>query len=90
MNIGTKIRELRRARDLTQHELAELLGVSYQAVSKWETGAACPDLSLIAPLARLFNVSADTLLGIDTGDLLRAEFDAAYDNYWQKDCSEMY
>lgn len=47
MNIGTKIRELRRARDLTQDELAELLGVSYQAVSKWETGAACPDLSLI-------------------------------------------
>ena len=36
MNIGTKIRELRRARDLTQDELAELLGVSYQAVSKWE------------------------------------------------------
>ena len=90
MNIGTKIRELRRARDLTQDELAELLGVSYQAVSKWETGAACPDLSLIAPLARLFNVSADTLLGIDTGDLLRAEFDAAYENYWQKDCSKMY
>ena len=40
MNIGTKIRELRRARDLTQDELAELLGVSYQAVSKWETGGS--------------------------------------------------
>ena len=90
MNIGTKIRELRRARDMTQDELAELLGVSYQAVSKWETRAACPDLSLIAPLARLFDVSADTLLGIDTGDELRAEFDAVYENYWQKDYAEMY
>ena len=50
---------------MTQSRLAERLGVTDQAVSKWETGAASPDLSLIVPLTRLFGVTADALLGID-------------------------
>lgn len=62
-NIGQKIKELRRKNDLTQEKLADSLGVSYQAVSKWETGVSSPDLSLIVPLARLFEVTTDELLG---------------------------
>lgn len=64
MKIGEKIKELRRKNGMTQEKLAEYLCVSYQAVSKWETGVANPDLSLIAPLSKLFLVSADELLGI--------------------------
>ena len=56
MTIGEKIRELRRGRDMTQEELASSLGVAYQTVSKWETGATSPDLGLIVPIARLFRV----------------------------------
>jgi len=61
--IGDRLKELRKKNGLTQERLAESLGISYQAVSKWETGAASPDLSLIIPLARLFHISTDELLG---------------------------
>ncbi|MBQ9997271.1 MAG: helix-turn-helix transcriptional regulator [Clostridia bacterium] len=64
-NIGKRIRELRKKNDLTQEKLADYLGVSYQAVSKWETGMSSPDLSLIRPLTKLLHVTADELLGIE-------------------------
>ena len=63
-HIGQKIKSLRKKADLTQDRLAEMLGVSAQAVSKWEVGSASPDLSLIVPLTRVFGVTADELLGI--------------------------
>ena len=63
-HIGQKIKSLRKKADLTQDRLAEMLGVSAQAVSKWEVGSASPDLSLIVPLCRVFGVTADELLGI--------------------------
>lgn len=63
-HIGVKIKELRKKKDLTQEKLAEYLNVSFQAISKWETGIASPDLSMIVPLARLFEVSTDELLGL--------------------------
>ena len=70
--IGEKIKELRRKNDLTQEKLADQLGVSYQTVSKWETGVTSPDLSLIVPLARLFKVTTDELFGFDENtDMLR-------------------
>ena len=50
---------------MTQDELAEILSISPQAVSRWETDAAMPDISLIAPLCNLFHVTADSLLEID-------------------------
>ena len=62
--IGTKIKELRRRQDLTQEQLADILGVAYQTVSKWECGTTSPDLSMIAPIARFFKVSADELFGL--------------------------
>ncbi len=64
-NIGKKIKELRQKNDMTQEKLADYLFVSYQAVSKWETGVSNPDISLIGPLSKLFNISADELLGLE-------------------------
>lgn len=63
-HIGIKIKEFRKKIDMTQEKLAEYLNVSFQAVSKWETGAASPDLSMIVPLARLLDVTTDELLGL--------------------------
>ena len=60
--MGSFIAALRRAKGLTQRELAELLNVSDKAVSRWERGDAAPDLSVIPALAELFGVTADELL----------------------------
>ena len=68
MTIGERIKALRKQNGMTQENLAEYLCVSYQAVSKWECGLTNPDLSLIAPLTKLFNISADELLGITETD----------------------
>ena len=65
LKIGEKIKELRKAQDVTQEKLADYLNISYQAVSKWENGLALPDITLIPALAGFFGVSADYLLGID-------------------------
>ncbi len=65
MTIGQKIREFRLKKALTQEKLAELLCISFQAVSKWETDASLPDISMVAPLCHLLGVSADELLGVD-------------------------
>lgn len=62
LSIGTNIQRLRRARGLTQEQLADAVGVSAAAVSKWETGAACPDLFLLAPLARLLGTDLNQLM----------------------------
>ncbi|MDR1465079.1 MAG: helix-turn-helix domain-containing protein [Oscillospiraceae bacterium] len=57
------IKTLRRARDLTQEQLAEVFGVSPQAVSRWETGVTLPDVTLLPNLAAYFGVTVDDLLG---------------------------
>ena len=61
MNIGSNIRQLRKQKGLTQEQVAERLGISYQAVSKWESGANTPDITLLPPIAELFGVSIDAL-----------------------------
>lgn len=65
MTLGEKIRALRKERRLTQEQLAEYMLVSPQAVSKWETGAASPDLELLPRLAVFFDSSIDELLDFD-------------------------
>lgn len=65
LSIGRQIRRLRLADGMTQEQLAERLGVTFQSVSKWENGLTAPDLSLLEPLADLFRVSMDELLGYD-------------------------
>lgn len=64
-NFGTTLKTLRQKKDLTQEQLAELLGVSAQAVSKWETNSTYPDISLLPILANFFCVSIDALLSFD-------------------------
>lgn len=62
MNIGRNISALRKARGITQEELANELGVSAQAVSKWENDSSCPDVSLLTKIADYFEVTVDALL----------------------------
>jgi len=83
MTIGERIKSLRKQNGMTQEKLAEYLCVSYQAVSKWECGLTNPDLSLIAPLTKLFNISADELLGITAADndLIRKKYNSALQKY---------
>ena len=65
MTMGQIIKNLRKGRGFTQEELAERLGVTYQAISKWENDSGMPDISQIVPLATIFDVSTDFLFGID-------------------------
>ena len=89
-NIGQRIKQLRKKNDFTQEKLADLLGVTYQSVSKWECGTTMPDLAMIAPLARLLQVSADELLGIKSveQDERKAYFDSEFVEFWKKDDHE--
>lgn len=62
--IGNNIRTLRRKHNITQEQLADKLGVSYQSVSRWENDTCYPDMELLPVLARIFSVSTDRLLGV--------------------------
>jgi len=86
MAIGDNIRRLRRERDITQEQLAELLGISSQAVSGWECGRTAPDISQIAPLASIFEVSSDVILGIDIKHKSR-RIGQLYDEMYETACS---
>ena len=68
MKLCEKLYELRRAAGLSQEELAERLNVSRQAVSKWENGAAQPELSKLVELSRLYGVSVDELLILEEAE----------------------
>ena len=61
-NLGKMIKRLRTKAHLTQAELAERLGVSDKAISKWESGAGYPDITQLPALSSLFSVSVDYLL----------------------------
>lgn len=65
MKFNENIRNLRRERDYSQEYLAEKLNVTRQTISKWENGAAMPDLKKLTEIADFFSVSMDTLLGIE-------------------------
>ena len=61
MNIGNNIKQLRQRKNMTQEEVAEKLGVSSQAVSKWENNANTPDIMLLPAISDLFNIPIDAL-----------------------------
>ena len=65
MKVGTNIRALRLRRELTQEQVAARLGVTYQAVSKWENGTNTPDIALLPEIAALFGVTIDALFSLD-------------------------
>lgn len=61
MNIGNKIKTLRKQRGITQEQLAQSIGISFQAVSKWENNIALPDITLAPKIASYFGISMDEL-----------------------------
>lgn len=65
LKIGENLRRFRRERELTQEEVASHLGVSFQAVSKWERNEGYPDITLLPSLANYFHVSVDALIGME-------------------------
>ena len=69
MKIGNTIRELRKSKNMTQEQLAEKLGISFQAVSKWENNISLPDITVIPTLASVFGVSVDRLFAEDIRDI---------------------
>lgn len=66
LNLGTKIRQLRHRDGRTQEALAEALGVTSQAVSRWESGGSYPDMGLLPSIANYFNVTIDELFGYNS------------------------
>lgn len=62
MNLGEKLLELRKSKQLSQEEVADKLNVSRQTISKWETGVSQPDFDKIVPLCELYGISSDELL----------------------------
>ena len=65
INIGENIKNLRKRKDITQEELAEHLGISFQSISKWERGDGLPDITMLPDLADFFDISIDDLIGAD-------------------------
>lgn len=68
IKIHEQIAFLRKRENMTQEELAQVLGVTNQSVSKWESGACCPDIALLPEIASYFKVSVDELLGYKAPD----------------------
>ena len=78
---GATIKTLREKKGLTQNQLADMVGVSSKAVSKWETAKGLPDITLIEPLAKALSVSVMELMSGDTvinknlsANMLRSKF----------------
>lgn len=65
MKVGSKIRELRKSRGLTQEQLAEYLNISPLEVLEWEDGTATPDRAIVPKLSSFFEISADELFTPD-------------------------
>lgn len=79
MKIGENIKRLRVSKGMTQEQLAELMNLSSAAVSKWESSSTYPDITTLIPLARIFDVSLDELMGYD-----RTREDAAINTVLEK------
>lgn len=94
-NIGTNIKRLRLAKGFTQERLANLLNVSAAAISKWEAKNIYPDITMLCPLAEIFGVSTDELLGYDQAkaeadiDRLTAEYQRLHVNGNFSEASEL-
>ncbi len=82
MELAANLKRLRKEHDMTQEDLAKLLGVTAQAVSKWERGESCPDITLLPALAAHYGVSIEDLLGVN-GQANKEKRDAVLKK-WQK------
>lgn len=68
IHFNEKIKKLRKQKDMTQSQLAEVLSVTIQSVSKWETGRSFPDITLLPVIARYFGISMDELFEYRTDE----------------------
>lgn len=82
INIAENIKRLRKSRDITQEQFAELIGVSNVAVSKWERGETYPDIALLPVIASFFCVSLDELMGYSK-NVSDADIEKIISEYWQ-------
>ena len=80
IQIGKKITEYRKANNMTQMELADKLGISFQAVSNWERGNTMPDISKLPELASIFQISVDELLN-EKSPLVESVIQGTVDSY---------
>lgn len=80
MNIGSQIKRLRCEKRVTQEETAEYLKVSAQAVSKWETGASTPDITLLPSIAAFFGVTIDELFALPDEE----QYERIENMYWRE------
>ena len=80
IKIGENIKRLRKAKSVTQEQIAEILGISVTAVSKWERNETYPDITLLFPLAHYFGVSLDELMGYDE-ERVQAEIAKTLEKY---------
>lgn len=89
-NLGSRISEYRQNKGMTQEELAARIGVTPQALSKWERGQSLPDLSLLADLCHIMGCSADYLLGIETAPITENDDEKTQDEIWMnlRNCLE--
>lgn len=81
--IDLKIAELRKKKGMTQQELGDILGVSYQTVSKWENNVTMPDIAMLPALSRYFGVSVDALLGLVELEEAYRPSDSGQKEYWK-------
>lgn len=80
MNIGNKIRELRKNKGITQEQLALALGITSQAVSRWEMNTGLPDIAMLPIIAGYFGVSMDALFNYNTENLEEKIMDILYNS----------
>ena len=88
--IAENLKALRKKKDMTQEDAAELLNVSPQSVSKWERGDTLPDITMLPALANLYQTSVDALLGMDKindAQARKAVFTAAHTHWRNGDAS---
>ena len=78
VSLADKLKELRKSKNVSQEKFAEYLGVSFQAVSKWENGVTSPDILLLPDIARYYGITVDALLQVE-------QIDA--DRYFEEVCS---
>ncbi len=83
---GENLKKLRKAKKLTQESLAGFLGMSFQAISKWERGETYPDITMLAAIASFFDVTVDSLLGTDliAKETKIREYSESYSRLWNE------
>ena len=73
LKIASNLKRLRKERKLTQEDLANFVGVSFQVISKWECGESYPDITVLPALAKFFNITIDELIGAEDESMPKQE-----------------